>query len=64
MLTKLSAAADRALAMIVPQAEASACSSTYYDYMCVDHFRFRRTCYRNRECATTGCGAWKHIGSC
>ncbi|WP_112238823.1 hypothetical protein [Kribbella monticola] len=64
MLTKLRAVADQALARIVPQAEASACPVTYYDYKCLDHVKFRRTCYRNVECATISCGAWQHIGSC
>jgi hypothetical protein len=48
----------------VPQAEASACPHTYYDYKCLDHVYFRKTCYRDVECVTTGCGSWQHIGNC
>jgi hypothetical protein len=62
MIAKLNALADRLVARVVPQATASACPHTYYQYKCVEHSNYRRLCYRDVECFTTNCSGWVYAG--
>lgn len=65
MVTMLNRLADRALARVLPSAEAAAgCTpSTTYQYKCTEHVKYRRQCVRNSMCYTT-CYAWVSYSHC
>lgn len=65
MFSKVNSLADRVLARIVPTIEAAAgCApSSYYQYKCVDHVKYRRYCVNTESCTTT-CKPWEPVARC